>query len=85
MKPLRHVAVQILEFSLSFEASPHLVKSIVREALGARPEFLSKCQEYALKNGFENVDYLLERMIHGQNRFNALIVIDELDQELETV
>src|SRR5712692_4868771 len=26
-EPLRHVAVQILEFSLSFEASPHLVKS----------------------------------------------------------
>jgi hypothetical protein len=24
-------------------------------------------------------------MIHGQNRFNALIVIDELDEELETV
>jgi hypothetical protein len=62
-EPLRHVAVQILEFSLSFEASPHLVKSIVREALGLKTEFLSRCQNYALKNGFENVDYLLERMI----------------------
>jgi hypothetical protein len=84
-EPLRHVAVQILEFSLSFESTPHLVKSIVREALGLRQEFLSKCQDYALKNGFENVDYLLERMVHGQNRFNALIVIDDLDEELETV
>ncbi len=84
-EPLRHVAVQILEFSLSFEASPHLVKSIVREALGLRPGFLPRCQEYAQKNGFENVDYLLERMVHGQNRFNALIIIDDLDEELETV
>src|ERR1043166_7508343 len=38
-EPLRHVAVQILEFSLSFESTPHLVKSIVREALGVRPGF----------------------------------------------
>ena len=83
--PLRHIAVQILEFSLSFEASPHQVKNIVKDALVARPHLLAKCQEYAEKNGFENIDYLLERMIYGSNRFNALVVIDTLDEELETV
>jgi hypothetical protein len=31
--PLKHIAVQILEFSLSFETSQHLVKSIIKEAL----------------------------------------------------
>src|SRR6266566_7322683 len=31
--PLRHVAVQILEFSLSFEAEPQGVKSIIFDAL----------------------------------------------------
>lgn len=82
---LRHIAVQILEFSLSFEASPQLVKSIIRDALVKRPEYLSRCQDYAERNGFDNVDLLLERMIHGTDGFNALIVIDELDEELETV
>ena len=84
-EPLRHVALQILEFSLSFEASPHLVKSIVRDALAAKPDFLTRCRRYAEQNTFENVDYLLERMIHGSSRFNALIVIDDLDKELEKV
>ena len=68
-------------FSLSFESSPHSVKGIVREALAQRADFLTTCQNYAQRNGFENVDFLLERMIHGPNRFNALIVIDELDDE----
>src|SRR2546425_1076685 len=31
--PLRHIAVQILEFSLSFESSPHTVKEIVKQAV----------------------------------------------------
>ena len=83
--PLRHIAVQILEFSLSFESSPDVVKDIVKEALRTRPEAMLKCSEYATKHGFENVDYLLERMIFGPNRFNALVIIDELDEELEKV
>ncbi len=84
-EPLRHIAVQILQFSLSFESAPHLVKEILKTALRARPEALAKCQTYAAKHGFENIDYLLERLVIGANRFNALIIIDELDSELETV
>lgn len=83
--PLRHIAVQILEFSLSFEASPQVVKQIVKETLRQRPDAIARCHAYASQNGFENLDYLLERMIFGPNRFNALVIIDELDEELETV
>ena len=83
--PLRHIAVQILEFSLSFEGAPHLVKDIVKEAVRARPDALAKCQAYAGEHGYENVDYLLERMVFGPNRFNALVIIDEIDEDLETV
>ncbi|HYT86665.1 MAG TPA: hypothetical protein VEK81_09545 [Burkholderiales bacterium] len=83
--PLRHIAVQVLEFSLSFEGAPHVVKDIVKEAVRGRPEALAKCQAYAEQHGYENVDYLLERMVFGPNRFNALIIIDEVDDDLETV
>ena len=31
--PLKHIAVQILEFSLTFETSPQKVKTIVKEVL----------------------------------------------------
>jgi len=83
--PLKHVAVQILEFSLSFETSPHLLKNIVKEALIAEPDVLGKCEAYASEHGFENVDVLLERMVYGKDRFNALVIIDELTDELEKV
>jgi hypothetical protein len=83
--PLRHIAVQILEFSLSFESSPNLVKKIVKDALTAEPEALERCRSYTQRNGFENVDVLLEQMIFGQDRFNALVIIDSLDPELDTV
>ncbi|MGH9784218.1 MAG: hypothetical protein ACRD88_08530 [Terriglobia bacterium] len=84
-EPLRHIAVQILEFSLSFESSPHSVKEIVKAAVRDRPEAEVICKDYATGHGFENLDYLLERMIFGPNRFNALVIIDEVDEELETV
>ena len=83
--PLRHISVQILEFSLSFETSPYLVKNIVKQALAERPASLEICQAYASKHGFENVDVLLERMIYGEDRFSALVIIDELSEELEKV
>jgi hypothetical protein len=83
--PLKHIAVQILQFSLSFDTSPYLVKSIVKEALLSDDKAQSKCQEYALKNGYENIDVLLERLIYGKDRFNALVIIDELAEELEKV
>lgn len=82
--PLRHIAVQILQMSLSFEATPQKVKSIVKAALDDQPESREQCEKYAEANGFENVDYLLERMIYDGG-FGALVIIDELPEELETV
>ena len=83
--PLKHIAVQILQFSLSFETTPHKVKSILKDGLANNKKALKKCQDYAEANGFENVDYLLERMVFGQDKFNALVIIDEMPDELETV
>jgi hypothetical protein len=83
--PLKHIAIQILEFSLSFESSPTKVKSIVKDALVGNKQLLQQCQAYAAENGFENIDYLLERMIYRDDGFNALVIIDEVPDELETV
>ncbi|WP_205030466.1 hypothetical protein [Psychroflexus aestuariivivens] len=82
---LKHIAVQILEFSLSFETSKVKLKNIIKEMLQKRPKEWSKCEAFAKKNGFENVDFLLESIIHKQDAFNALLIIDELEEELETV
>ncbi|ADY51839.1 hypothetical protein Pedsa_1272 [Pseudopedobacter saltans DSM 12145] len=82
---LKHIAVQILEFSLSFESSKVKVKNIIKEMLQKRPVEWKKCEAFAKSNGYENVDYLLESIIHKKDSFNALLIIDELGDELETV
>ena len=82
---LKHIAVQILEFSLSYESSKVKVKNVIKEMLAKRPQDWSLCEEFARKNNYENVDYLLESIIHKPDSFNALLIIDELDEELETV
>ena len=43
--PLRHIAVQILEFSLSFEEEPRAVKTVLFNALQAHPEAKKQCEE----------------------------------------
>ena len=82
---LRHIAVQILQFSLAFETNPHRVKEVLREALKDDPAAESRVTSYATKNGFENVDYLLEQMVHRKEAFNALVIIDELNEDLESI
>ena len=83
--PLRHIAIQILEFSLSFETTPQRVKEILKTALQADGEALVKCHTYIAENGFDNIDYLLERIIYQKQSFNALVIIDEIPDDLETV
>ncbi len=83
-EPIKHIAVQILEFSLAFESEPQTVKRVLREALDADAPRRALCQKYAKENGFDNVDYLLERMIYDGG-FGALVIIDELVEELEAV
>ncbi len=82
---MKHTAVQILNFSLSFETSPQKLKAIIKEALSKDKDAWEQCNQYAVDNGFENVDYLLEKMIYGKDAFNALVIIDEIPDELETI
>lgn len=84
-EPLKHIAVQVLEFSLSFETSPQKIKALIKEALIRDKEALGKCVDYANENDFENIDFLLEKMIYGGDKFNVLIIIDEISDELESV
>ena len=83
-EPLKHIAVQILEFSLSFETSPQKIKALVKDAIIKDKEAIEKCVDYANENDFENIDFLLEKMIYGDNKFNVLVIIDEISDELET-
>ncbi len=81
---LKHIAVQVLEFSLSFATSLQKIKALVKETLIKDKGAHQKCLEYVEENGFENIDFLLEKMIYGDNKFNVLVIIDEVSEELES-
>ncbi|WP_206026388.1 hypothetical protein [Roseimicrobium sp. ORNL1] len=83
--PLRHIAQQLLNFFLSFKSTPQRMKQILTEHLLKNPEAMRQCEDYALKNGFRNLDYLLEQMIYSEQAFNCLVIIDELEDELESI
>ena len=80
--PLRHVAVQILEFSLSFEKDPRLVKGILFNAIEDQPDAKQQCEAYAASHGYRNLDHLLERVVYD-GKFAALVIIDEVPEQLE--
>ena len=82
--PLRHIAVQILQFSLSFEAEPLGVKKILLHALESQSDARQTCEAYAANNGFRNVDHLLEHLVF-ESPFSALVVIDAMPEDLEGV
>ncbi len=83
-EPLRHIAVQILEFSLSFEAEPRAVRNILFGALQEQPDERAKCEAYAGSHDFRNLDHLLDTLVFD-TPFAALVIIDEIPEKLENV
>ena len=82
--PLRHIAVQLLEFSFSFEQSKRTVKQIVYNELTKDKQAISLCEKYARDNGYRNVDHLLETIVFDGD-FRALVIIDDTVVELESI
>lgn len=82
--PLRHIAVQILQFSLSFEAEPMAIKKILLEAVNQDPLGKKQCEDYAKNSDFRNLDHLLEFLVF-ESPFSALVIIDELPDNLENI
>ena len=83
-EPLRHIAVQILQFSLSFESEPRTVRTILFNALQQDADAKAAFERYVAQRGFRGVDHLLDTLVFD-TPFAALVIIDELPDELETV
>lgn len=83
-EPLRHIAVQILEFSLSFETDPRAVKAILFDALQSQPDAKDHSERYAASHRYRNLDHMLEYLVY-EAPFAALVIIDELPDNLESV
>lgn len=82
--PLRHVAVQILQFSLSFESEPRSVRTIVCDAIQSDLAARTQCEEFARINRFRNLDHLIDEMVF-ESPFAALVIIDQIPDKLEKI
>jgi len=82
--PLKHIAVQILEFNLAFEASPQRVKKILRNVLESDEEACNVFNEYVKNSGHQNIDYLLDKLVYDCP-FSALVIIDKIEDNLSNV
>jgi hypothetical protein len=82
--PLRHIAVQILQFSLSFESEPLGVKRVLMAALGENEDAKSACERYVKGQGYRGIDHLLEYLVFD-SPFSALVIIDEVPDNLENI
>ncbi len=81
---LRHIAVQILQFSISFKAEPRTVRDILLGALREQPDSFAKCEAYGASHGFRNLDHFLDALVF-ETPFAALVVIDEIPEDLENI
>jgi len=82
--PLRHIAVQILQFSLSFESEPLKVKRILIDAVNSDPKAKAACEQYAAQRKFRGLDHLFEHLV-VDSPFSALVIIDEMPDGLEKI
>ena len=81
---LRHIAVQILQFSLAFEAEPRTVKKVLFNALQDEVGAVARCDQYAKERGLRNLDNMLDSLVFD-SQFAALVIIDEIPDDLEKV
>ena len=44
--PLRHIAIQLLEFSLSYEASKQKIKEIIKKSIREESDSLNRCNDF---------------------------------------
>lgn len=82
---LKHIAIQVLEFSISYDASKLKIKSFLRNAITDDTEILSQVESYISKNTFHNIDFFLDKTLDIQRNtdINVIVIIDQVDEDLE--
>lgn len=79
-----HVGVQLLQFSVSYNAAPRVVRQTLFEEVTARPGPLQECERYVREAGLRNLDHFLDKLVFDKP-FRAIVIIDQATDELQTV
>ena len=82
---LKHIAMQLLEFSISYDSSRQRIKSFLRDAITNDKEINKIVEKYIADNNFQNIDYFLDKTLDIQKNsdINLIVAIDQVDEDLE--
>lgn len=78
---LRHIAIQIMQFSIAFEVHPRRVRDILFEEMHGNEAIKNICDKYISIHGYRNLDHLLDSLIMAP--FSVLIILDDEHSKLE--
>lgn len=78
---IRHIAMQIMGFSIAFKSEPQKVRNILFEELHNKDDIKNICNSYISLNGYRNFDHFLDCLI--AHPFSVLIIIDDQHNKLE--
>jgi hypothetical protein len=78
---VRHIAMQIMGFYISFGCEPKKVRNILLEELHENKEIKNICDSYISFHGYRNFDHFLDCLI--DHPFSVLIIMDEENSKLE--
>ena len=81
---MKHIAVQILNFSLSFDEDKKKLIDIIISYIDTKPELKNKCKAYAKKKKYEGVHNLINKAVY-ESPFHPIVVINEAGTKLEDV
>jgi len=82
--PLKHIGIQLLQFSVSFAQAGRTIKQILFDEVCAEPSAKARCEKYAQEGGFRNLDHFLDSLVLDKE-FRALVIIDEETDDLHAV
>jgi hypothetical protein len=82
--PYKHIGSQLLKFAISYKASGFKIKAFLLEHIMANPSHLAKADHALANAGYRNIDNFLESIIFDRP-VAAIVVIDQLSQELDSV
>lgn len=82
---LKHIAIQVLEFSISYDSSKQKIKNFIRSAITEDNEILNQVETYIAKHSFQNIDFFLDKTLEIQKNtdINVIVIIDQVDEDLE--
>jgi len=81
--PFRHIGIQLLRFTISFEDNRNQIRSLLMDAINEDSAMLERLERGCANSDSRNIDNYLDRAVFQD--FKGIVLIDEARPELHKV